>query len=87
MADLENGRRFYNEQAPGLGQYFVDSLFSDIESLELYAGVQSVHFGYHRLLSKRFPYGIYYRVNEGMVEIWRVLDARQHPRKIKRALR
>ena len=37
--DLSAGRRFYNRQGEGLGDYFLDSLFSDIDSLNLYAGI------------------------------------------------
>jgi len=54
--DLVRGFTFYEEQSEGLGQYFLDSLFADIDSLSFYAGIHSVHFKkYHRLLSKRFP--------------------------------
>ena|SRR5438552_1059308 len=87
IADLERGRDFYEQQGQGLGQYFMDSLFSDIDSLALHGGIHSVHWGYHRLLSRRFPYAVYYRMKEGAVEVWRVLDCRQHPRKIRRALK
>jgi len=31
--DLVDGAVFYDAQDPGLGQYFLDSLFSDIDSL------------------------------------------------------
>jgi len=54
--DLLDGFGFYERQSKGLGDCFIDSLFSDIESLHLYAGVHALHFGYHRLLSKRFPF-------------------------------
>jgi hypothetical protein len=37
--DLVTGRNFYDQQEPGVGQYFWDSLISDIESLTIYAGV------------------------------------------------
>jgi plasmid stabilization system protein ParE len=83
---LERGKHFYEEQGEGLGQFFMDSLFSDIDCLALYGGIHAMHWGYHRLLSKRFPYAIYYRVNEGLVDVWRILDCRQRPRQIKRAL-
>ena len=33
--DLIDGFHFYEEQSPGLGSYFLDSLFSDIDSLLL----------------------------------------------------
>jgi hypothetical protein len=42
--DLSSGRDFYERQQPGLGQYFLDSLFSDIESLRLFAGAHPIHF-------------------------------------------
>jgi plasmid stabilization system protein ParE len=86
LADLEEGKVFYEQQGEGLGQYFTNSLFSDIDSLALYGGIHSKHWGYHRLLSRRFPYADYYRMNEDVAEVWRVLDCRQHPRRIKRAL-
>jgi hypothetical protein len=37
--DLDAGRRFYEQQHAGLGGYFLDSLFSDIDSLLPYAGI------------------------------------------------
>lgn len=48
--DLIDGYRFYETQDQGLGDYFLNSLFSEIDSLRLYAGIHSVHFGYHRLI-------------------------------------
>ena len=38
MEDLSNGFQFYENQIPGLGSYFLETLFSDIDSLKLYAG-------------------------------------------------
>jgi hypothetical protein len=52
--DLARGRDFYEQQGEGLGGYFLDSLFSDIDSLMLYAGIQRKVFGFHRLLSNGF---------------------------------
>jgi hypothetical protein len=51
--ELVNGFAFYERQSKGLGDYFLDSIFSDVESLHLYAGIHAFHFGYHRLLAKR----------------------------------
>ena len=88
MEDLYEGRLFYEKQGEGLGEYFFDSLFSDIDSLTLYGGIHPQFFGYHRMLSKRFPYAIYYRMEEeSMVVVWRVLDLRRNPRKIRESLK
>jgi len=59
--DLLEGFSFYESKKEGLGPYFLESIYSDIDSLYLYAGIHSMHFEkYYRLLSKRFPFAIYY---------------------------
>jgi len=80
--DLKTGQDFYEKQCQGLGNYFKDSIISDIESLWLYGGIHSKVFGLYRLLSKRFPYGIYYEIHENVVIIVAVLDLRQYPKNI-----
>lgn len=50
--DLIEGYHFYEERAPGLGTYFLDSLFSDIDSLAIYAGIHAKVYGSHPALSK-----------------------------------
>jgi plasmid stabilization system protein ParE len=87
IQDIESGQSFYEQQQEGLGVYFLDSLFSDIDALLLYAGVHQQFFGYYRSLSKRFPYAIYYRLNGEFIEVWRVLDCRQKPSRIAKALK
>lgn len=86
MGDLQNGQQFYERQQEGLGAYFLDSLFSDIDALLLYAGIHQQFSGYYRALSKRFPYAIYYRVCDETIQVWRVLDCRQKPLRIAGAL-
>lgn len=73
------GFRFYEKQQLGLGGYFLDSLYSDIDSLLLYAGVHSQHFGKYRLLSNRFPYGIYYDLRGDLILARAVLDLHRDP--------
>lgn len=80
-ADLAKGAAFYEMQQPGLGNYFIDSLLADIESLHIYAGVHSIRFGYHRLLTKRFPFAVYYRQEENSIRVYAVLDCRRDPKK------
>lgn len=86
VQDLEQGRDFYEAQQAGIGDYFLDSLFADIDALLLYAGVHERHFGYHRRLATRFPFAIYYRLNADVIEIWRVLDCRSSTARIQRTL-
>jgi hypothetical protein len=75
-------------QENGLGDYFLDSLSADIESLKIHAGVHSKHFGkYYRLLAKRFPFAVYYRVKNKAIVIYAVLDCRRNPAWIRRKLK
>ncbi len=82
------GQEILRAKGEGLGSYFLDGLFSEIDSLLLYAGIHGKVFGYHRLLVKRFPYAIYYKLeHESLVVVWRVLDLRRSPSTIRAALR
>ena len=77
--DLIDGFKFYENKSPGLGDYFLDSIFSDIESLRIYAGIHTLYFGCYRLLSKRFPFAIYYRLHNKKIRVYAVLDRRRSP--------
>jgi hypothetical protein len=86
LADLGRGCDFYARLADGLGDYFLDSLFTDMDSLALNAGVHAKVYGYHRMLAKRFPFAVYYAVSDDVCIVWRVLDCRQNPARIRRGL-
>jgi hypothetical protein len=85
--DLAEGIVFYEQQEEGLGTYFLESLFSDIDSLKLYAGIHRKVFGFHRLLSKRFPYAVYYAKESETILVRAVLDCRRDPKWIRRKLK
>lgn len=87
MEDLYAGRLFYERQGGGVGAYFFNSLFSDIDSLTLYAGIHPMVYGYYRLLAKRFPFAVYYRIEDELVVVRRVLDLRKCPDRIQQALK
>lgn len=78
--DLIDGFRFHAEKDIGLGNYFLASLFSDIEALKILAGIHSKsHDKFHRSLSKRFPYAIYYTIENDVAIIHAVVDCRRAP--------
>lgn len=79
--DLKEGAEFYDKQSKGLGIYFIDILLADIESLSHLAGVHINFNSYFRLLSKTFPYAIYYRINGDYIDVYAVLDCRKNPNK------
>jgi hypothetical protein len=77
--DLNEGRAFYELQNSGVGDYFWDCIVSDIESLVLYAGIHSKKYGLYQMLSRRFPYGIYYEIAEEIAYVAAVLPMRRDP--------
>lgn len=82
-ADLLSGFMFYEQQQIGLGEYFLDSLYADIDSLMLYAGIHPKPIGrFHRTLAKRFPFAIYYDLANDIATVVAVLDCRQNPASI-----
>lgn len=82
--DLLSGFEFYESQVAGLGDYFVDNLIADIDSLCVAAGSHPKSYvGFYRMLSKRFPFAIYYELQERTAYVVAVLDCRQNPDSIK----
>lgn len=87
IEDIALGRVFYDQQGEGLGEYFMDSLFAEIDSLVLYGGIHSMRLEYYRLIAKRFPYGIYYRIEGDIAVVYRILDLRRSPTWVERQLK
>jgi len=84
--DIAIGISFYESQKEGLGKYFLSSILADIESLHIYAGIHIVVSNYYRLLSKRFPFSIYYKVKDKTIYIYAILDCRKNPNSIAQRL-
>lgn len=85
--DLIDGYHFYEEKEEGLGDYFLTNLFSDIESLKVFAGIhRKAYRDYHRALSKRFPFAIYYTLVGDTVRIRSIVDCRRRPSWIRKHL-
>lgn len=87
LDDLRIGFLFYEAQDQGIGEYFIDTLFGEIDSLSLYGGIHQISCGYHRLLSHKFPFAIYYKIDGDTVVVRAVLDCRRDPAWIRKRLR
>ena len=79
-SDLRDGKSFYDERETGVGDYFWDSIIADIESLVLYAGIHPRECGLHRMLSRRFPYAVYYEIFDNVAYVVAVLPMRRNPK-------
>ncbi len=81
--DLLEGFAFYEKQQVGIGDYFLDSLFADIDALTLYAGIHpQFDDRLYRMLARRFPFAICYELRNDIATIVAVLDCRQNPASI-----
>lgn len=79
--DLEQAEDWYNEQQPGLGTEFrgaVSALFERLaDNPRTYP---RVHGEVHRVALRRFPYLVYFVIDDSKVVILAVLDSRRDPR-------
>ena len=65
--------RYYNQQLPGLGEAFVDEVEAGISKiLSNPTTWRIIEEDVRRYLVHRFPYGIYYSVENNVVVIWAV---------------
>lgn len=85
--DLNDGKAFYDQREVGVGNYFWDSLVADIESLIIYAGIHNKKYGLYRMLAKRFPYAVYYEIENEIAYVVVVLPMRRDPAWIERKLK
>ena len=79
FCELNEGFLFYEAQEFGLGDYFTACLRADIEGLKVTAGIHREVQGFHRLLSRVFPHGIFYTVGSDEITVWAVIDLRRNP--------
>lgn len=73
--DIEAARDFYDEIEQGVGDYFLRRIVEDLERLKALSGIHGLHFGFHRMLSEKLPFGIYYRETQ----VFAILDLRREP--------
>ena len=77
--DLRNAWFFYERQATGLGDRFLHAIETDVGLLPGYAGIHLQVDGFHRMLIKRFPFALYYLIDETSIDIYAILDCRRDP--------
>jgi len=84
--DLKTEARFYEGKQAGLGDYFLSTLYADIDSLSFFAGIHMKQFGFFRLLASKFSCAIYYDIIDNIVVVSGILDTRRNPKWIKEKL-
>jgi plasmid stabilization system protein ParE len=80
LAEFIAAGRYYNRQAPGLGDDFVDEVEAGIEVIfkdpEVWRVVED---DVRRYFIHRFPYGIYYTIEDDVIAIWAVKHLHRDP--------
>ena len=86
--DLIAGFAFYEAREHGIGDHFLACLYSDVESLRIFGGIhRRVYKNLQRSLSDRFPFAIYYTVENNAVVVRAILDCRRNPSWIRSRLK
>ncbi|MCL4181230.1 MAG: type II toxin-antitoxin system RelE/ParE family toxin [Verrucomicrobia bacterium] len=82
--DLDEVRRWYEEQRPGLGDEFLAAVAVALIRLEADPLRPAVYYrSFRRILTRRFPYKLCYHVEGETVVVFRVLHgSREHGRQL-----
>lgn len=83
--DLADAAHWYNTQVSGLGHDFLD------EALKAFATIggaprqyPAVHKNIHRMLMRRFPFGVFYLVERDQIAVLAVMHASRDPKQWQR---
>lgn len=85
-ADIDTARRRYDSIRPGLGIEFLDEVTGAINELAESPELSAIYYrGFRRVLLRRFPYKLFYLIEEERIIVFRVLHGKQdHPRWLSR---
>ncbi len=79
-ADLRSAARWYELQRPGLGKEFVAEVDAALSRVAANPSQQEVlHRGTRRAMVHRFPYGVFYRVEEDAIVVFCVIHLHRDP--------
>jgi len=82
-AELSDAAVWYESQAPGLGQEFLDEFERTIQRIlqfpEDWAEISQRH---RRCLFRRFPYAIVYSCSDDIIRVGAIAHLRQDPRRV-----
>lgn len=72
--DLEDAAIWYEEQRSGLGQEFLDEILQCMQRVTEHPELYSMLYrNTRRALARRFPFGVFYRVEERFIVVVAVM--------------
>ena len=82
--DLADAAAWYEAQVPGLGHQFLDEILATFASASETPRIYPVvHRNTRRALTHRFPFGVYYRVEQAEIAVLAVMHGSRNPRRWK----
>lgn len=79
-ADIEAAFEWYESEQPGLGLEFLEEVRAAYARiLDGPLKYQELRSGIRRALTRRFPYGIYFSVQDALIIVIAVLDTARDP--------
>lgn len=82
--DIEDAARWYEDRQPGLGAQFLDEAARTLDAIAEQPTLHSViHRDTRRALLHRFPFGIYYRLQQAGIVVVAVMHGSRHPQRWK----
>ncbi|PJA54115.1 MAG: plasmid stabilization protein [Candidatus Marinimicrobia bacterium CG_4_9_14_3_um_filter_48_9] len=79
--ELIDAATYYDEQAQGLGEKFLNRVQSAVAQLELQPEVWPlINSNIHRMLIRQFPFALLYRIEENEVIVLAVMHLKREPK-------
>jgi plasmid stabilization system protein ParE len=80
VADLDDARRWYEQQSPGLGRVFLRECFQCLERVQRNPEwVASPVDGLRSVRMRRFPYVVHYRIEGEIVIVFAIMFGGRDP--------
>jgi plasmid stabilization system protein ParE len=87
-ADVRGGRAWYEGKSRGLGDEFLRVFYASCQELTRSPRMYpQTHRDFHRCLLRRFPYAIYFTIEEDIVVVFGLFHCARDPRRRHEALR
>ena len=81
-ADIAAAFDWYEEQRFGLGTDFLSEIGRCLERIEDYPeGYPVIYRRYHRALTRKFPYKVFYIIEPDYISVVAVVHAARHPQR------
>jgi toxin ParE1/3/4 len=81
-ADLREAQLWYNSRRPGLGDELLDEVKHAIGLLAKHPEQRPIYYnGFRRLITQRFPYKMFYRLEDNRVIVFRILHFKRDHRR------